>query len=124
MRLLVDAEYTYMNPGISVGALAMMLALNRDGQAVVANTYQCYLKDALNTLKQESDIILGNDCMFGMNNSPISISNNFFYLKCANSGAKIVRGAYMEKERLRASQQGYPDPVNDTYQDTCLLYDR
>jgi len=103
VRLLVDAEYTYMNPGISVGALAMMLALNRDGQAVVANTYQCYLKDALNTLKQESDIILGNDCMFG---------------------AKIVRGAYMEKERLRASQQGYPDPVNDTYQDTCLLYDR
>ena len=68
VRLLVDAEYTYMNPGISVGALAMMLALNRDGQAVVANTYQCYLKDALNTLKQESDIILGNDCMFGMNN--------------------------------------------------------
>ena len=69
VRLLVDAEYTYMNPGISVGALAMMLALNRDGQAVVANTYQCYLKDALNTLKQESEIILGNDCMFGMNNS-------------------------------------------------------
>jgi len=32
VRLLVDAEYTYMNPGISVGALAMMLALNRDGQ--------------------------------------------------------------------------------------------
>merc|ERR1719232_1019750 len=29
VRLLVDAEYTYMNPGISVGALAMMLALNR-----------------------------------------------------------------------------------------------
>ena len=78
---MVDAEYTYMNPGISVGALAMMLALNRDGQAVVANTYQCYLKDALNTLKQESDIILGNDCMFGMNNFPISISKNFFYLK-------------------------------------------
>ena len=71
---MVDAEYTYMNPGISVGALAMMLALNRDGQAVVANTYQCYLKDALHTLKQESDIILGNDCMFGMNNFTISIS--------------------------------------------------
>ena len=80
VRLLVDAEYTYMNPGISVGALAMMLALNRDGQAVVANTYQCYLKDALNTLKQESEIILGNGCMFGMNNR-ISISKKLFYLK-------------------------------------------
>ena len=30
----------------------------------------------------------------------------------------------MEKERMRASQQGYPDPVNDTYEDTCQLYDK
>ena len=65
VRLLVDAEYTYMNPGISVAALCMMLALNRDGQAVVANTYQCYLKDALNTLKQEAQIVTDNGCMFG-----------------------------------------------------------
>ena len=43
IRLLVDGEYTYMNPGISAVALAMMLAFNKK-KAVVCNTYQCYLK--------------------------------------------------------------------------------
>ena len=101
VRILVDAEYTYMNPGISVGALAMMLAFNKD-EVVVANTYQCYLKAAMDTIREDIDIVLANDCCFG---------------------AKVVRGAYMEKERQRASKLGYPDPINDTYADTCTMYD-
>jgi len=101
VKLLIDAEYTYMNPGISAIALAMMLALNKN-EAVVANTYQCYLKKAMGTLKQEIEIVLGNNCCFG---------------------AKIVRGAYMEKERAKAKAEGYPDPVNDSYEDTGKLYD-
>ena len=43
IRLLVDGEYTYMNPGISAVALSMMVAFNQKN-AVVCNTYQCYLK--------------------------------------------------------------------------------
>ena len=43
IRLLVDGEFTYMNPGISAVALAMMVAFNKD-KAIVCNTYQCYLK--------------------------------------------------------------------------------
>ena len=43
IRLLVDGEFTYMNPGISAVALSMMLAFNQK-KAVVCNTYQCYLK--------------------------------------------------------------------------------
>ena len=43
IRLLVDGEYTYMNPGISAVTLSMMLAFNQK-KAVVCNTYQCYLK--------------------------------------------------------------------------------
>jgi hypothetical protein len=43
LKILVDAEYTYMNPGISAVALAMMVAFNKRS-AVVGNTYQCYLK--------------------------------------------------------------------------------
>ena len=43
LTLLVDAEYTYMNPGISAVALAMMMAHNGERPAV-GNTYQCYLK--------------------------------------------------------------------------------
>ncbi len=37
-------------------------------------------------------------------------------------GAKVVRGAYMEKERRLAKQSGRPDPVNDTYEDTGRMY--
>ncbi len=43
LKILVDAEYTYMNPGISAVALAMMVNYNTSS-AVVGNTYQCYLK--------------------------------------------------------------------------------
>lgn len=39
-------------------------------------------------------------------------------------GAKVVRGAYLERERSRAHELGYPDPVNATYKDTGLVYDR
>lgn len=39
-------------------------------------------------------------------------------------GAKIVRGAYLERERARAADLAYPDPVNDTYEDTGRTYDR
>jgi hypothetical protein len=43
LKVLVDAEYTYMNPGISAVALAMMVAFNKSSP-IVGNTYQCYLK--------------------------------------------------------------------------------
>ena len=43
LRLLVDAEYTYMNDGISLMALGMMYHYNKS-KAYVGNTYQCYLK--------------------------------------------------------------------------------
>lgn len=41
--LLVDAEYSYVNPGCSLVALAMMAVFNQD-RPVVANTYQSYFK--------------------------------------------------------------------------------
>ena len=103
LKLLVDAEYTYMNDGISVVALAMMKHYNIS-EAKIGNTYQCYLKQALNTITEELEIVTANGQ--------------------AKFGAKIVRGAYLEKERKLAQSQGYPDPVNDTYQATGEMYQK
>ena len=43
LRLLVDGEFTYINPAISIAALSMAGAFNTT-RPVVWNTYQCYLR--------------------------------------------------------------------------------
>ena len=100
LRLLVDGEYTYMNPGISGLALGMMLAFNHS-RPVVWNTYQCYLRGAADTVRQDLAVAEAAGCCFG---------------------AKVVRGAYLEKERRLALERGYPDPVNPTYEATGKMY--
>lgn len=108
--LAVDAEWTYTNPAINLMTLALMHVFNR-GEAgetvhpVIWNTYQGYLKAAVENLREDLAIttLLGSDVSFG---------------------AKLVRGAYMDRERAWAAEQGHPDPVNDTYEDTCTVYNR
>ena len=39
-------------------------------------------------------------------------------------GAKVVRGAYMEKERSLAKKIGYHDPIYSSYEETGSSYDK
>ncbi|XP_023216638.1 hydroxyproline dehydrogenase-like [Centruroides sculpturatus] len=100
VKLLIDAEYTYLNPGLSLLALAMMLCYNAS-TPLVWNTYQCYLKKTWENLKME-----------------MNIANKFG--TCF--GAKVVRGAYITRETDYALQKGLPYPICDSYELTSKNY--
>lgn len=100
IKLLIDAEYTYLNPGLSLLALAMMACYNAS-TPLVWNTYQCYLKKTWENLKLE-----------------MNIANKFN--KCF--GAKIVRGAYIAQETNYALQNDLPNPICDNYHETNKNY--
>ncbi|XP_034717057.1 hydroxyproline dehydrogenase isoform X1 [Etheostoma cragini] len=100
VRVLVDAEYTYMNPTLSLVTMAMMKKFNKDGPWIW-NTYQCYLKESRSLVLEA-----------------LHLSNNEGF--CL--GVKLVRGAYMDKERKLAEKEGRPDPVHQCWEDTNDSY--
>ncbi len=88
--VLIDAEETWIQDPIDKIADEMMARYNGE-KAIVFNTYQMYRIDSLENLN--------NDYQDALN-------GNYFL------GAKLVRGAYMEKERKRAGKLNYPDPIH------------
>ena len=84
-----DAEETWIQRPIDDFARTMMTIFNRE-KPVVYNTYQLYLSDRLNALKD----------------AHAEAKNGGYIL-----GAKLVRGAYLEKEHKRAEAMGYPSPL-------------
>ena len=101
LPILIDAEDTFYQPFIDKVVLEMMLKYNRN-KAIVYNTYQMYRVDRLGVLEE--------DCRKAIEKG--------FYL-----GAKFVRGAYMERERKRAKEKGYPDPIHKDKQSTDRDFD-
>lgn len=87
--VLVDAEETWIQDPVDALTMKMMERYNR-GRVVVFNTIQLYRHDRLAFLKQS-----------------VSRASSLHFLM----GAKIVRGAYMEKERKRAEEMGYASPI-------------
>ena len=87
--VLVDAEETWIQDPVDAITMQMMEQYNRE-KVTVYNTIQLYRHDRLAFLKdsfqqaQQKGYILG---------------------------AKLVRGAYMEKERKRAAEMEYPSPI-------------
>ena len=88
--ILIDAEESWIQDAIDRIANMMMARYNKD-KVVVYNTFQMYRHDRLAFLKE---------------------SYNLAREKGYLLGAKIVRGAYMEKERKRAEEMGYATPIN------------
>ncbi len=89
IRILVDAEESWIQDAIDQLAYSMMKKYNQE-KAVVYNTYQMYAVESLENLKKAYHQ---------------AVMHQYFL------GAKVVRGAYMEKERERAEKMGYPDPI-------------
>lgn len=99
--VLVDAEESWLQPAIDEVVNRMMAEFNRD-EAFVFNTFQLYRTDRLDFLRKCHETAQRDGYILG---------------------AKLVRGAYMEKERERAKRRRYPSPIHLTKADTDAAFD-
>ncbi|MBS9463935.1 proline dehydrogenase family protein [Flagellimonas sp. 389] len=100
--VLIDAEESWMQDAADRLVEEMMEKYNKE-EVIIFNTLQAYRWDRLDYLKQ-------------------------LHYKAKKKGFKIgmklVRGAYMEKERERASANGYKDPICIDKNATDTLYNK
>lgn len=90
IRLFFDAEESWIQGTIDELCYNMMQLHNTGERVIIYNTYQFYLKASYGNL---------------VNAAEAARMGGF------KIGAKLVRGAYMEKERKRAEDIGYEDPI-------------
>jgi proline dehydrogenase len=90
VRLLIDAEESWLQKAIDEIALDLMRKFNVTAEPFIFNTVQMYRKDRLEYLK---------------NLINTAEKENF------QIGIKLVRGAYIEKENKRADEKNYPSPI-------------
>ncbi len=98
--VLVDAEETWIQDPVDVITILMMEQFNKE-KAILYNTVQLYRHDRLKFLKDSLE----------------AAELRHFVL-----GAKLVRGAYMEKERKRAADLGYVSPIQPNKETTDKDY--
>src|SRR4030095_14042275 len=96
VAVFIDAEETWIQDAIDTLVKELMEKYNRD-KVVVYHTYQLYRKDKRKNLIEDHREAMQKGYLLG---------------------AKLVRGAYMEKERERARAMGYPSPIQVTKEDT------
>ncbi len=101
VKILIDAEHSWIQPAIDMAAEKMMILYNKE-KFIVFNTIQLYLHDRLDYLKNLHKKL-----------SELGIK----------TGVKLVRGAYMDIERERALQNGYSSPIHTNKNDTDRDYD-
>lgn len=90
--VFIDAEDWCIQDAIDRLTHEMMERFNRE-RPIVYNTVQLYRKDRLEFLKN---------------------ARRQAQLDGYTYAVKLVRGAYMERERERAAEKGYPSPIHET----------
>ncbi len=99
--ILIDAEESWIQDAIDNIVDQMMEKFNKQ-RAIVYNTVQLYRHDRLQYLIDSIQKARQKELKYGI---------------------KLVRGAYMEKERERAEKKNYPSPINATKADTDRDFD-
>lgn len=99
--LFIDAEESWIQDAIDRLAEEAMQRYNRDAP-IIFNTLQMYRIDRLQFLRDARRRAKAGGYTLAV---------------------KIVRGAYMEKERERAAELGYPDPIQPDKESTDADYD-
>lgn len=92
LKILIDAEESWFQDVVDTLTYEAMEKYNKE-KCVVYNTFQMYRHDMLGRLKEAK--VLSEELGFLL-------------------GAKLVRGAYMEKEAERAEEMGYPSPIQSS----------
>jgi proline dehydrogenase len=100
--VLIDAEETWIQDPVDAITMVMMDGFNKE-KAIVYNTVQLYRHDRLVFLQKSYEA---------------AKERNFIL------GVKIVRGAYMEKERKRAAEMHYTSPIQITKEATDSDYNK
>jgi len=101
VKILIDAEESWIQDAIDMVALDLMEIYNKKIHTIFL-THQCYRTGTLSKIKE---------------NFKRAKENKFLL------GIKLVRGAYMEKERERAKKYNYESPIQPTKSDTDLEFD-
>jgi proline dehydrogenase len=96
VKLFIDGEESWIQNSIDLLAYEMMEKFNKN-EVIIYNTFQMYRVD-----------------MFGnLTNAIKSAQDKSYFL-----GVKLVRGAYLEKERQRSHEENYSEPLHKNKQDT------
>lgn len=134
LHMLVDAEQTYLQPAVDACAFGLARAVNRrdacrtPAAVTVFNTYQCYLKGAVQRLSEDLEVARQHDFLLGVK---VRTSAR----RCRRMRSPLpphaltalppqcVRGAYMVEERAVAAAAGKPSPIHDSKAETDSAYD-
>ena len=98
--LLIDAEESWIQDAVDDLIAELMIIYNKE-KAIVFNTLQMYRWDRMDYLEKLHKRSMESEFCIGL---------------------KIVRGAYMEKERDRAEKRGYQSPICKNKKETDLNY--